>query len=211
MKSQVMEKIVVGIPCQQIVCRVESRLKMGYLQESPTCATPNKDSLCKQLKSRSPIVEALKRKLSLGARVLQFGSTKRVFKKVFGCREGEKIGKMFRCCLSTTAGPIQGMLFLSNENLSFCSNRLIKIPSASVQGEVVRIRYKVTIPLQRITTINERENDEKPLEKYIQVVTSDNFDFWFMRFFNHHKTYKHLYTTILNDSSCSKEHHLRLN
>uniref|UniRef100_A0A7N0VBY3 GRAM domain-containing protein n=1 Tax=Kalanchoe fedtschenkoi TaxID=63787 RepID=A0A7N0VBY3_KALFE len=210
MTSQVMENMVVGIPCQQILCKIESRLKMGYLQESPTSATPDEDSLCKQVKSRSPVAEALKRKLSLGARVLQLGSTKRVFKKVFGCREGEKIGKVFRCCLSTTAGPIQGMLFLSNENLSFCSSRLIKIPSASGQGEVVRIRYKVTIPLQRIATVNERANDEKPLEKYIQVVTSDSFDFWFMGFFNHHKAYKYLHQTILNDSPCSKEHHLRL-
>ncbi|CAM8877894.1 hypothetical protein QQ045_018734 [Rhodiola kirilowii] len=211
MKNQLTEDVYVRMPCQKIVCRVESRQNLKCLQESATCANPNEDSLCKQVKTRSAFGETLKRKLSLGASVLQLGGTKRVFNKVFGCREGEKIGKVFRCCLSTTAGPIQGMLFLSNENLSFCSSRLIKIPSASGQGEVVQIRYKVTIPLQRITSVNERANHEKPFEKYIQVVTSDNFDFWFMRFFNHHKAYKYLHKSIPNDSPCSREHQHWLN
>lgn len=96
------------------------------------------------VKTKSLIGEELKRKLRIGASsVLQLGGSKRVFKKVFGCREGEKIGKVFRCFLSTTAGPIQGILSVSNENLSFCSSKLIKIQPARGEGEVVRIRYKV--------------------------------------------------------------------
>uniref|UniRef100_M1ATR1 Uncharacterized protein n=1 Tax=Solanum tuberosum TaxID=4113 RepID=M1ATR1_SOLTU len=33
----------------------------------------------------------------------------------------------------------------------------------------------------------ESENREKPSQKYIQVITEDDFEFWFMGFLNHQK------------------------
>ena len=85
--------------------------------------------------------ETVKGKLSLGARILQIGGVKRAFKQNLGVREGEKLLKVAQCYLSTTAGPIAGLLFISTQRVSFCSERSIKFSSPN--GELVGIHYKV--------------------------------------------------------------------
>ncbi|KAM7487929.1 hypothetical protein LguiB_025413 [Lonicera macranthoides] len=136
------------------------------------------------------ITETVKRKLSLGAKILQVGGVAKVFKQNFSIREGEKLLKTFHCHLSTTAGPISGLLFISTDKFAFRSERSIKISSPT--GEMVRIHYKVSIPLRKIKTTNKSKNVEKPSLKYIEIVTVDNFDFWFMGFLNYQKTFNYL-------------------
>ena len=85
--------------------------------------------------------ETVKGKLSLGARILQVGGVKRVFKQIFGVGEGEKLLKASQCYLSTTGGPIAGLLFISSQRIAFCSDRSIKFSSPN--GELIRIHYKV--------------------------------------------------------------------
>ena len=84
--------------------------------------------------------ETVKGKLSLGARILQLGGVKRVFRQIF-CAKGEKLLKASQCYLSTTAGPIAGLLFISTQRVAFCSDRSIKFSCSN--GELVRIHYKV--------------------------------------------------------------------
>ncbi|KAM7484854.1 hypothetical protein LguiA_000863 [Lonicera macranthoides] len=136
------------------------------------------------------ITETVKRKLSLGAKILQVGGVAKVFKQNFSIREGEKLLKTFHCHLSTTAVPISGHLFISTDKFAFRSERSIKISSPT--GEMVRIHYKVSIPLRKIKTTNKSKNVEKPSHKYIEIVTVDNFDFWFMGFLNYQKTFNYL-------------------
>ncbi|GMY18641.1 putative GEM-like protein 8 [Fagus crenata] len=134
------------------------------------------------------ITETVKGKLSLGAQILQVGSLEKVFKNLFSVSKGEKLLKASQCYLSTTAGPIAGLLFISTNKISFCSERSIKF--ASPNGELIRRHYKVSIPLKKIKTFDLSENVRKQSTKYIEISTSDNFDFWFMGFFNHHKSFK---------------------
>ncbi|XVE92973.1 hypothetical protein REPUB_Repub01dG0149700 [Reevesia pubescens] len=89
------------------------------------------------------ITETVKGKLSLGARILQVGGVEKIFKQLFSVREGEKLLKACQCYLSTTAGPIAGLLFISSQKVAFCSDRSIKIPSPN--GEFMRVHYKVWI------------------------------------------------------------------
>lgn len=89
----------------------------------------------------SKITETLKGKLSMGARILQVGGVKKVFRQLFTVREGEKLLKACQCYLSTTAGPIAGMLFMSTDKIAFCSERSIKF--SSPEGKVARVHYKV--------------------------------------------------------------------
>ncbi|KAK9044072.1 hypothetical protein V6N11_072392 [Hibiscus sabdariffa] len=124
------------------------------------------------------ITETVKGKLSLGARILQVGGVDKVFKQLFSVGEGEKLMKACQCYLSTTAGPLAGLLFISSEKVAFCSDRSIKIPSPN--GEFLRVHYKVLIPLEKIKGVNESENMKKPSQKYMEIVTVDGFDFWFM-------------------------------
>lgn len=65
----------------------------------------------------------------------------KVFKLLFGVCEKERLIKASQCCLSTTAGPIAGLLFISTKKVAFCSERLIKVSCPN--GETIQILYKV--------------------------------------------------------------------
>ncbi|PSR90956.1 GEM-like protein [Actinidia chinensis var. chinensis] len=142
----------------------------------------------------SKISETVKGKLSLGAKILKAGGVEKIFNQNFSVREGEKLLKASQCYLSTTAGPIAGLLFISTDKLAFCSERSIKFPSPS--GEFIRFRYKVQIPVGKILRANESQNVKRPWHKYIEIVTVDNFDFWLMGFLNYRKTFKCLQQAI---------------
>ncbi|MBA0843165.1 hypothetical protein Goarm_000378 [Gossypium armourianum] len=49
---------------------------------------------------------------------------------------------------------------------------------------------KVLIPLEKIKGVNESENMKKTSRKYMEIVTVDDFQFWFMGFLNYHKAFK---------------------
>lgn len=144
--------------------------------------------------------ETVKGKLSLGARIIQQGGRENIFKNVFGIRssDGEKLLKASQCYLSTTAGPIAGILFISTHKIAFCSERSITlpIPSNSTSGEVVRTPYKVSIPIKKIKRANESENVNKPEQKFIEIVTEDNFEFWFMGFVRFEKAFINIQKAI---------------
>ncbi|XP_031092879.1 GEM-like protein 4 [Ipomoea triloba] len=143
---------------------------------------------------RPKITDTVKGKLILGTKLLQAGGVEKVFNKKFSAKEGEKLLKASQCYLSTTSGPIPGLLFVSTHKLAFLSERSIKIPSST--GKSMRIHYKVSIPIAKIKRANESENLKNPSEKYIQVVTEDHFEFWFMWFPHHQRTLKYLQNAI---------------
>ncbi|KAI4382617.1 hypothetical protein MLD38_008559 [Melastoma candidum] len=140
------------------------------------------------------ISDAVKGKLSLGARILQVGGMQKVFKHLFDVTENERLVKASQCYLSTTAGPIAGVLFISSEKIAFCSERTIKLSCPNRKS--IRLHYKVAIPLAKIQTVNPGENTKRPSQKFMQIVTVDNFDFWFMGFLNHQKSFECLQQAI---------------
>ncbi|KAK8945900.1 putative GEM-like protein 8 [Platanthera guangdongensis] len=140
------------------------------------------------------VTETVKGKLKLGTRILQAGGIERVFKKSFSIVEDERLEKAFQCHLSTTAGPIPGLLFISTEKIAFLSERSLIIQSP--KGNVTRIPYKVLIPLRRIKCVNPSENSSKPNQKYIQIETTDNFEFWFMGFVRYQRSFENLQQAI---------------
>ncbi|KAL2235238.1 UNVERIFIED_CONTAM: putative GEM-like protein 8 [Sesamum indicum] len=80
-------------------------------------------------------------KLSLGVRILQVGGVEKVFKQKFKIGDDEKLLKASQCYLSTTAGPIAGVLFISNNRVAFCSESSIKLSSPT--GKLLKAHYKV--------------------------------------------------------------------
>ncbi|KAG5247155.1 GEM protein [Salix suchowensis] len=145
--------------------------------------------------------ETVKGKLRLGAKIIQGGGRENIFKQVFGVGEEEELLKASQCYLSTTSGPIAGLLFISTEKVAFCSERSITF--ASPNGQFVRKPYKVVIPVRKIERANRSENMEKPQQKYIEIVTQDNFEFWFMGFLRYEKAFKNLHKAISLASSSS--------
>ncbi|GFZ15765.1 GRAM domain-containing protein [Actinidia rufa] len=129
-----------------------------------------------------------------GLKFLNQEGLRRLSSHNFSVREGEKLLKASQCYLSTTEGPIAGLLFISTDKIAFCSERSFKFSSPT--GEFIRIRYKVSIPVEKLLTANESQNVKRPSRKYIEIVTVDNFDFWFMGFFRYRKTLKCLQQAI---------------
>ncbi|KAF7129409.1 hypothetical protein RHSIM_Rhsim10G0171300 [Rhododendron simsii] len=50
--------------------------------------------------------------------------------------------------------------------------------------------YKVIIPLHQLKAVNPSTSRAKPAEKYIQVISVDNHEFWFMSFLNYDSAVK---------------------
>ncbi|XP_044492987.1 GEM-like protein 6 [Mangifera indica] len=140
------------------------------------------------------IAETVKGKLSLAAKILQVGGMEKIFKQLFSVREGEKLLKASQCYLSTTAGPIAGLLFISTDKVAFRSERSLKFYSKN--GEIVRVHYKVLIPTEKIKGVNQSVNMKKPSQKYMEICTVDDFDFWFMGFLNYEKAFKYVKLAI---------------
>ncbi|XP_040998612.1 putative GEM-like protein 8 [Juglans microcarpa x Juglans regia] len=138
--------------------------------------------------------ETVKGKLQLGAKIIQGGGRENIFRQIFGIREGEQMLKASQCYLFTTAGPIAGLLFISTEKVAFCSERSITVPSPT--GQFIRTPYKVVIPVSKIQRASQSENEENTTQKYIEIVTEDNFEFWFMGFLRYEKAFHNLQKAI---------------
>ncbi|KAK3222552.1 hypothetical protein Dsin_009577 [Dipteronia sinensis] len=147
--------------------------------------------------------ETMKGKLSLGARIVKVGGVDKIFKNLFSVKEGEKLLKACQCYLSTTTGPIAGLLFISTDKVAFCSETSLKFYSSN--GELLRLHYKVLIPVEKIKRVNQSVNMKKPSQKYMEITTMDGFDFWFMGFLNYQKAFKCLQQTIFSRQLSSVE------
>lgn len=121
------------------------------------------------------------------------GKVERVFRQAFSASNNEKLLMAAKSSLWTTAGPIAGMLFVSTVKVAFLSDYSIRLSSAD--GTVAQVPYKVVVPLVRIKkTVSEHLS--KPTDKYVQIVTIDDFELWFVGILSHDKFFSHLQRTI---------------
>ncbi|XP_068646163.1 putative GEM-like protein 8 [Aristolochia californica] len=163
---------------------------IGWMNKFSKRADSFASGFREHVKTGPKISETVMGKLSLGARILQKGGVERVFRRIFNVGESEKLLKACQCYLSTSAGPIAGLLFISTEKIAFFSDRSLTFTSPD--GRLFRTPYKVSIPLKNLQRANPSENVNKPSQKYIQIVTVDNYEFWFMAFINYQKAFKYL-------------------
>ncbi|KAF7810580.1 GEM-like protein 4 [Senna tora] len=213
--SLLLQDVVIGIPIISSIAYQIEKSSNGYLPDSDGQYKSNKfsnqskansvlsrmnelgrkaDSFAHEIREHvrlgPKISDTVKGKLRLGARILQVGGMEKIFMQFFSVTIGEKLLKASQCYLSTTSGPIAGLLFISTQKVAFCSERSFKITTP--KGSHIRVHYKVLIPLEKIRSVNQSKNVKKPSQKYIEVVTVDNFDFWFMGFLNYQKAFKYL-------------------
>ncbi|KAF3663261.1 putative glucan endo-1,3-beta-glucosidase A-like [Capsicum annuum] len=101
--------------------------------------------------------------------------------------------------------------YLSTNKVAFCNERSVKISSPT--GKLLRISYKVMIPMSKIHKAKQSENIQNPSQKYIQIAINpsqkyiqiaieDDFEFWFMGFLNHQKTLRYLHKAISGSQAC---------
>ncbi|KAJ4838541.1 hypothetical protein Tsubulata_004573 [Turnera subulata] len=148
------------------------------------------------LKTGSSASETAWGKVQLTAKAITEGGFESLFKQIFDTEPDEKLRKSFACYLSTTTGPVAGTLYLSTARVGFCSDRPLCYTAPS--GQEAWSYYKVMIPLGKISTVNPVIMKENPPEKYIQIVTMDGHEFWFMGFVSFEKAVQYLLEDVSN-------------
>ncbi|GFQ01107.1 gem-like protein 5 [Phtheirospermum japonicum] len=148
-------------------------------------------NIWRNLKTGPSVSEAAWGKMNLRAKTITGGGFEALYKQTFSAYPNETLKKTFACYLSTSTGPVAGTLYLSNVHVAFCSDRPLSFTAPS--GQVTWSYYKILIPLAKIGSINPVVMRENSSERYIQVVSTDGHDFWFMGFVNYEKASHHLF------------------
>ncbi|KAL2613868.1 hypothetical protein R1flu_025560 [Riccia fluitans] len=137
------------------------------------------------LSTNPSIADAALGRLSAGTKILTEGGFDNVFRSTFPVDSDEVLKKTYACYLSTSTGPVAGTLYVSSKKFAFCSDRPLSYKPAP--GQQAYSYYKVVVPLDRVRDVTPSVNESRPAEKYIQVNTVDNYEFWFMGFVNYDK------------------------
>ncbi|WOH02689.1 hypothetical protein DCAR_0522078 [Daucus carota subsp. sativus] len=141
------------------------------------------------LKTAPSVTDAAVGRIAQSTKVIAEGGYEKVFRQSFETVPEEKLLKSYACYLSTSAGPVMGVMYLSTAKLAFCSDN----PLSYKNGEETQWSYyKVVIPIYQLKAVNPSASKVNKAEKYIQVISVDNHEFWFMGFVNYDNAVKHL-------------------
>ncbi|XVE83080.1 hypothetical protein DITRI_Ditri16bG0058300 [Diplodiscus trichospermus] len=135
------------------------------------------------LKTSPSFAEAAMGRIAQGTKVLAEGGYEKIFRQTFEIVPEEQLQNSFACYLSTSAGPVMGVLYVSTEKLAYCSDSPLSYKNGS---QTEWSYYKVVIPLHQLNAVNPSTSRVNPSEKYIQVVSVDGLEFWFMGFLNYY-------------------------
>ncbi|KAG8373419.1 hypothetical protein BUALT_Bualt11G0022300 [Buddleja alternifolia] len=134
------------------------------------------------LKTSPSLADAALGRIAQGTKVLAEGGYEKIFRQTFETVPEEQLKNSFACYLSTSAGPVMGVLYVSNKKLAFCSDN----PLSYQAGDKTEWSYyKVVIPLHQLKAVNPSTSRTNSAEKYIQVISVDNHEFWYMGFLNY--------------------------
>ncbi|KAE9596986.1 hypothetical protein Lal_00007845 [Lupinus albus] len=134
------------------------------------------------LKTNPSFAEAAMGRIAQGTKVLAEGGYEKIFLRTFDTVPGENLQNSFACYLSTSAGPVMGIVYISTAKLAYCSDNPL---SYKTDDQTEWSYYKVVIPLHQLKAVNPSSSRVNPAEKYIQVISADNHEFWFMGFLNY--------------------------
>ncbi|CAL1390235.1 unnamed protein product [Linum trigynum] len=145
------------------------------------------------LKTGPSFADAAVGRIAQSTKVLAEGGYEKVFKQTFESLPDEQLTKTYACYLSTSAGPVMGTLYLSTAKLAFCSDNPL---SYQVGDQTQWSYYKVVIPLHQLKAVNPSISKINSSEKYIQIISIDNHEFWLMGFVNYESAVKNLQAAV---------------
>ncbi|KAG9143120.1 hypothetical protein Leryth_006346 [Lithospermum erythrorhizon] len=136
-------------------------------------------NMWQHLKTNPSLADAAVGRIAQGTKVLAEGGYEKIFRQTFETVPEENLLKSYACYLSTSAGPVMGILYLSTAKLAFGSDNPL---SYKVGEETQWSYYKVVLPLHQLRAVNTSISKVNSAEKYIQIISVDNHEFWFMGF-----------------------------
>lgn len=141
------------------------------------------------LKMSPSLADAAVGRIAQGTKVLAEGGYETIFGRTFETVPGEQLKDAFACYLSTSVGPVMGVLYVSTAKLAFCSDNPIPY---QVGDKTDWSYYKIVIPLHQLKAVNNTASRTNAAEKYIQIISIDNHEFWFMGFIYYAEAIQHL-------------------
>lgn len=154
------------------------------------------DSFWHHLRVSPSLSDAAMARLAQGTKLLTEGGPVKVFQQEFNLLAGEKLLNSFVCYLSTSSGPVIGTLYVSTKRVCFCSD--YPLSRYSPTGSHDWMHYKVVVQVDQLRTVNPSANRLNPCERYIRIVTNDNYEFWFMGFISYDKALNTLNHVVHN-------------
>ncbi|XP_073130674.1 GEM-like protein 5 [Henckelia pumila] len=152
-------------------------------------------NIWKHLKTGQSLSGTAWGKVNLTAKAITGGGFEPLFRQIFSVDDpNEKLRKTFACYLSTTTGPVAGTIYLSTARVAFCSDRPLTFRAPS--GQDSWTYYKISVPIGNVEGVNPVVTKENPPEKYIQMITVDRHEFWFMGFVSFEKAINHLLDAV---------------
>ncbi|XP_045821437.1 GEM-like protein 1 [Trifolium pratense] len=146
-------------------------------------------NMWQHLKTGPSFADAAVGRIAQGTKVLAEGGYEKIFRQSFETVPEEQLLKTYACYLSTSAGPVMGVLYLSTAKLAFCSDN----PLSYQTGDQTQWSYyKVVIPLHQLRAVNPSTSKANASEKFIQIISVDNHEFWFMGFVYYDNAVKHI-------------------
>ncbi|CAI9116191.1 OLC1v1017278C2 [Oldenlandia corymbosa var. corymbosa] len=97
-------------------------------------------NMWQHLKTGPSLADAAVGRIAQGTKAFAEGGYEKVFRQSFETSPEEKLLKYYACYLSTSAGPVMGVLYLSSLKLAFCSDNPL---SYKVGEETQWSYYKV--------------------------------------------------------------------
>ncbi|KAL5147044.1 GEM-like protein 1 [Glycine soja] len=162
------------------------------------------DNFWNHIRIGSSLADAAVARIVQGTKVLTLGGPDILFQQSFGNFPGEKLIKSFACYLSTSTGPVIGTIYVSTKRVAFCSDYpLCNYPLSLQQNQSVH--YKVVLQLDQLSTVSPFSNRFNPAEKYMQLVTVDGYEFYFMGFIAYDKALKTVREASLQYHNHSRE------
>ncbi|KAI4339754.1 hypothetical protein MLD38_024662 [Melastoma candidum] len=150
-------------------------------------------NMWQHLKTGPSFADAAVGRIAQGTKVLAEGGYEKIFRNTFETTSEEQLLKSYACYLSTSAGPVMGTLYLSTAKLAFCSDN----PLSYKAGDKTEWSYyKVVIPLHHLKAVNPSTSRVNSAEKYIQVISVDNHEFWFMGFVQYDSAVKNIQGSV---------------
>ncbi|XP_052195570.1 GLABRA2 expression modulator-like [Diospyros lotus] len=139
------------------------------------------------LKTAPSLTDGALGRIAQGTKVLAEGGHEKIFRQTFETVPEEQLQDSYACYLSTSAGPVMGVLYVSTAKLAFCSDN----PLSYKTGDKTEWSYyKVVIPLHQLKAVNSSSSRTNSAEKYIQVISVDDHEFWYMGFLNYDSAVK---------------------
>lgn len=92
------------------------------------------------VKTSPSFADAALGRIAQGTKVLAEGGYEKIFVQTFDTVPEEKLQNSFACYLSTSAGPVMGVLYVSTSKLAYCSDNPL---SYKADGKTEWSYYKV--------------------------------------------------------------------